>query len=131
MFSDANVNITVTQDDFAIKGKAKIDGVAAEVDMSQPIASGTAAGVGQRSVRLVLDDAARKRFGIGLDDVLAGTIEALVSNIPEGQHYDLDLKKARVVHPRPRLVEGHRRPRDAVLRHEAGRWRSHDRQPRP
>lgn len=99
LFSDANVNIIVTQDDFAIKGKAKIDGVAAEVDMLQPIAPGTSTGVGQRSVRLVLDDAARKRFGIGLDDVLAGTIEALVSNIPEGQHYDLDLKKARVVIP--------------------------------
>jgi hypothetical protein len=103
LFSDANVNITATQDEVSIKGKAKIDGTLAEVDMTQPISpTGVSAGPGQRSVRLVLDDAARKRFGIGLDDVLAGTIEALVSNIgdgSEGQHYDLDLKKARVVLP--------------------------------
>ncbi|MEO8667618.1 MAG: hypothetical protein ABI399_03820, partial [Bauldia sp.] len=98
-FSDANVNITVTQDEFSIRGKAKIDGVFAEVDMVQPIVSGAAAGAGQRSVRLLLDDKARKQFGIGLDDVLAGTVEALVSNVPGGQHYDLDLKKARVVVP--------------------------------
>jgi hypothetical protein len=99
-FSDANVNISVTQSEFAIRGKAKIDGVFAEVDMVQPIGTGGAvAGAGQRSVRLVLDDKARKAFGIGLDDVLAGTVEALVSNIPGGQHYDLDLKKARVVVP--------------------------------
>jgi hypothetical protein len=103
LFSDANVNITVTQDDVNVKGKARIDGVMAQVNMSQPITStGSAAGAGQRSVRLLLDDKARKQFGIGLDDVLGGTVEALVSNISDGsdgQHYDLDLKSARVVLP--------------------------------
>jgi hypothetical protein len=104
IFSDANVTINVSQEEFSVTGKAKIDGVVADIDMSQQITSEGASkpGVGQRSVRLVLDDKARKRFGIGLDEVLAGTISALVSNRENGesgQHYELDLRKARVVLP--------------------------------
>ncbi len=104
IFSDADVAINVSQDEFNVTGKAKIDGVLADINMSQQITAEGAAkpGVGQRSVRLVLDDKARKRFGIGLDEVLAGTISALVSNRDDGssgQHYELDLRKARLVLP--------------------------------
>ena len=98
--SDADVTMTVTPDDFTVYGKAKIDGAAADVSMSFPIGSAAAAGKpGDRHVRLLLDDEARKRFGVGLDEVLSGTMTALVSDIPGGQHYDLDLQKARVVLP--------------------------------
>ena len=102
IFSDADVLIDVTPTEVTIKGKAKIDGVAADVSLSQPInLEGQAAGPGQQVARLLLDQAARKRLGIGLDDILGGTVGALISNSKSGtgQHYDLDLKQARLVIP--------------------------------
>ncbi len=102
MVSDANVNIVVTPVDVIVRGKAKIDGVDADLDMNHPISGGYLAGdSGQQMFRLNLDDAARKRLGIGLEDVLAGSVATFVSNVEngEGQHYDLDLKNARLVLP--------------------------------
>src|SRR5439155_5187465 len=63
---------------------------------------GAAAGPGERTARLTLDDAARKRLGIGLDEILGGTVGAQISNIDDGstgQHYDLDLRRAQVNMP--------------------------------
>lgn len=100
--TEANVNILVTPATVTVRGKAEIDGVAADIDMSHPIAGGDLAGAGQQMVRLNLDDAARKRLGIGLDEVLAGSVGTFVSNVEgggQGQHYDLDLKHARLVLP--------------------------------
>lgn len=102
MVSDANVNILVTPVDVTVRGTAKIDGVEADVDMNHPIAGGELAGTsGQQMVRLNLDDAARRRLGIGLDEILAGSVATFVSNVEngEGQHYDLDIKRARLVLP--------------------------------
>jgi hypothetical protein len=102
MVTDADVNILVTPVDLTVRGTAMIDGVAADVDMNHPIAGGDLAGnTGQQMVRLNLDDAARKRLGIGLDEILAGSVATFVSNVEsgEGQHYDLDLKRARLVLP--------------------------------
>lgn len=99
ILTDANVTLTITPDDTTVYGKAKIDGVVADVSMSLPTATGgTAPQAGGRQVRLVLDDAARKRLGVGLEDVLSGTVTALVTDGDAGtQHYDLDLRRARVV----------------------------------
>jgi hypothetical protein len=101
--SAADVTITATPDDVAVYGKAKIDGVGADVSMSFPIGTGgtTDASGGDRRVRLLLDEEARKRFGVGLDGILSGTISALVSDAADGigQHYDLDLRRSRVVIP--------------------------------
>ena len=101
--SDADVTLTVTPDEATVYGKAKIDGVDADVSMSVPMNAGgtTTAGTSDRRVRLVLDDAARKKLGVGLDEVLSGTVSALVTDLPAGagQHYDLDLQKARVILP--------------------------------
>src|SRR5690606_3542998 len=57
--------------------------------------------IGQQMVRLTLDDAARQRLGIGLDEILTGSIGTFVSHVEggPGQHYDLDLKQARLVLP--------------------------------
>jgi hypothetical protein len=98
--TEANVAMAVTRDNITIKGKAKFDGVPADVRMDMPLA-GTAAG-GAQQVRLSLDDAARKRLGIGLADILAGTVGTTVSNLDDGrkgQHYILDLKRARLTLP--------------------------------
>jgi hypothetical protein len=102
-FSDADVVIGATPDEVTIEGKAKIDGVPADLSLSQPLGLGGAeAGPGARSARLTLDDEARRRLGIGLDEILGGSVGATISNIEDGskgQHYDLDLKRARVIVP--------------------------------
>jgi hypothetical protein len=102
-FSDADVTITASPEAVSIKGKAKINGVPADVALTQPLGQGGAvSGPGERTARLTLDDAARKRLGIGLDQVLGGTVDLQISNIEDGskgQHYDLDLRRAKVVMP--------------------------------
>ena len=101
--SNADVAMTITPDEMTIYGKAKIDGVGADVSMSLPVGDGgegteTEVRPGERQVRLVLEDEARKRLGVGLDDVLSGTVTALVTDGDDGaQHYELDLRRARVV----------------------------------
>lgn len=101
--SDANVNILVDPDSLTVSGTAKIDGVVADIDMNNSIVAGSLAqDSGQQMVRLNLDDAARKRLGIGLDEVLAGSVHTYVSNVEGGgggQHYDLDLERARIILP--------------------------------
>jgi hypothetical protein len=98
--SDANLTLTVTPDDVTVYGKARIDGVLADVSMALPVTGAPATKPGERQVRLVLDDDARKRLGVGLEDVLSGTVTALVTDNAAGaQHYELDLRRARVVLP--------------------------------
>ncbi len=99
ILTNADVTLTVTPDDVTVYGKAKIDGVVADVSMSLPTTTGGAKPQpGERQVRLVLDDAARKRLGVGLEDVLSGTVTATVTDGEAGaQHYELDLRRARVV----------------------------------
>lgn len=99
MLSNADVTLTITPDDVAVYGRAKIDGVPADVSMSLPsTAGGVTPKPGERQVRMVLDDAARKKLGVGLDNVLSGTVTALVTDGESGkQHYELDLRRARVV----------------------------------
>lgn len=102
--SDADVTMVVTPEDVTVRGTARIDGVPADIDFNRPLNGNGdfAAGAGQQMVRLTLDDAARKRLGIGLEDILAGSVGTYVSHLPdggEGQHYDLDLKQARLVLP--------------------------------
>ena len=98
MLSNADVTLTVDPDEVTVYGKAKIDGVPADVSMSLPANGGVRPQPGGRVVRLVLDDAARKKLGVGLEDVLSGTVTATVTGgDADTQHYDLDLVQARVV----------------------------------
>ena len=103
VFTKADVTIVVTPAEVQVNGKANIDGVAADVALTQPIGvDGVSAGPGQQVARLTLDAAARKRLGIGLDGILGGTVGALVSSLGDGQpgqRYDLDLKQARLTVP--------------------------------
>jgi hypothetical protein len=99
--TDGDVNMVVTPAEIVVRGTAKLDGVPADLDMSHPLARGGVSEGGQQMVRLNLDDAARRRLGIGLDEILAGAVGTFVSNVEggTGQHYDLDLKQARLVLP--------------------------------
>ena len=101
LLTDAKVAITATPDGVTVYGRAKIDGIDADVSMTLA-GDGAAAGepgADQRQVRVLLDDQARKRLGVSLDNILSGTMGALMTDIPGGQHYDLDLHRARVVLP--------------------------------
>lgn len=98
--SDGKVTIVVDRDEAAIKGQALIDGVVAAVNMLEPIARGTATSDGRRAIRLVLDRTARQRLGKGLEEIIAGTVTAGVTDLPgpeRAQRYDIDLSRARIV----------------------------------
>ncbi|MCB1487099.1 MAG: hypothetical protein KDJ88_06535 [Bauldia sp.] len=101
-FSDADVTISVVPDNFAVSGTATIDGVRADVSISQPLGhEGAASGRGQQLARLSLDKAARDRLGLSLDDIVDGTVGTQISSLADsdGQHYDLDLGPARLTLP--------------------------------
>lgn len=98
--SDAEVIIDVTPGEVTVYGQATIDGVAADVSMAFPTNGSRQAGPGARLVRVILDDEARKKLGIGLENMLSGSITALVSDAENGgQHYELDLERARLTLP--------------------------------
>jgi hypothetical protein len=96
-FSDANVALTVKPDGVSIYGKAKIDGVPADLSMALPLVVSSGDKPGERQVRMMLDDEARKRLGVGLDQVISGSVGALVTDLGNGgSHYDLDMQRARL-----------------------------------
>lgn len=102
IFSDADVTISVTRDTVDVTGSAVIDGVRADVSMSQPLdGDGGARGRGQQLARLSLDKAAREKLGLNLEDIVDGTVGAQISGLTDGdgQHYDLDLTPVRLTVP--------------------------------
>jgi len=97
--SAADVAVTSTPEAVTVYGRAKLDGVDADVSMAFPLGAGTTAAGDARQIRVLLDDQARKRLGVALDEVLSGTMTALVTDVAGGQHYDLDMARARLVLP--------------------------------
>lgn len=101
-FDNADVTLVVTPDRFEVSGTADIDGVSAGVSFSQPLdAAGESSGPGQQLARLLLDEAARAKLGLAIDDIVGGTVGVQISGLNEGigQHYDLDLAAARLTVP--------------------------------
>jgi hypothetical protein len=100
-FTDADVTIAVTRDEVTINGNARIDGVRAEVSMAQPLSEtgGDAPGA-QQAASLALDREARLKLGLDIEDIVSGTVDAQVRSFAGGgEHYDLDLQRARLVIP--------------------------------
>ncbi|BCP53076.1 membrane protein [Kaistia sp. 32K] len=97
------LSMVATPAEVSIHGKATINGVQASIDLAQPLGDADGDGdgdEGRRKITLSLDAQARKQLGIGLDDVIGGTVGATVSDLGDGakgQHYELDLKQARLV----------------------------------
>jgi len=102
LFRHGDLAIEVTPAGVSVNGTAEIDGVVAAVSLAQPLApdGGNAPGA-QQAASLVLDGAARRRLGLDIEDIVSGTIGAEVRSLPDGigQHYDLDLRAARIVLP--------------------------------
>ncbi|MCX5493503.1 DUF3971 domain-containing protein [Kaistia dalseonensis] len=105
MIKKGMFDIKADQDQLTINGKATINGVPASINLVQPLGDHDGDGeteAGSRKVSLSLDARARQQLGIGLDNVLGGTVGAAISDLPDGkkgQHYELDLKQARLTLP--------------------------------
>jgi hypothetical protein len=93
---DGALTITASPEEIQIRGKAEVDGGMVDLDMVQPMHDADG-GDDERRLRVTLDEKARQRLGIGLDEVIGGTVGATLSGLPDGgQHYDIDLTRARL-----------------------------------
>ena len=102
IFRSGDLTIVVTPDGVTVNGTAEIDGLAAAVSLSQPLApDGSDAGGGQQAASLALDRAARVRLGLEIEDIVSGTIDAQVRSRPDGagDQYDLDFRRAGLTLP--------------------------------
>jgi hypothetical protein len=80
---------------YTVKGEGTLDGYQVSVDLIQ----GNAA-PDQSAVTVELDDAARKRMGLGFGKLVTGPVRAYLMNTGElGQQVALDLKQARISLP--------------------------------
>lgn len=96
---DADLAITIGKDGARIVGKATVDGVAAAVDLTEPLDDDDSSA---SAVRLVLDDAARRKLGVDLGDMLDGTVSVSLESTGGGRDRQLvkvDLTKAVVRFP--------------------------------
>ena len=98
--SKANVSIIARPGLTTIKGKVRIDGVPATIDMSQPFGNNQNSKIKQ-VVKLVLDRNARKKLGLELDSVLKGTVVVLLTATGQKgvQKASIDLTRAALTLP--------------------------------
>ncbi len=97
--TDGDVDLRIEGGRISIAGTAELDGVRAAVAVEDPLLPGGEPGA--RSVTMTLDEDARRRLGLPLDDILSGPIVATVSDVratSEGnsQRIHADLTKARI-----------------------------------
>ena len=99
-FENADVTINADPAEVTINGTASIDGVPAAVSLSRPLDEGNG-GTGAQAASLALDQAARERLGLDIEDIVSGTVDTQVRSLDgrPGDHYDLDLTRARLVIP--------------------------------
>ena len=94
----ANGTIDVDPLRAVIRAKALLNGVPAEIAMTEPLSE--AGPERTRDVALVLDDAARARLAPGLNEMLTGPVTAKVTIVGPGeQRFDVDLARAQLSFP--------------------------------
>ncbi len=93
--ADADVVLEGNPRSYTVKGEGTLDGYKASVDLIQGIGAPD-----QSAVIVALDDAARKRMGLGFGKLIVGQVQAYLMNTGElGQQVALDLKQARISLP--------------------------------
>lgn len=80
-FSDGQLKIVVDKAGTTITGKAKIDGVATDVNMYEPADKAVQE---RRDFSLLIDDSARQRLGLDLEGLVAGPMKVEVGQGPAG-----------------------------------------------
>ncbi|MQT14113.1 hypothetical protein [Segnochrobactrum spirostomi] len=110
----ANVVVKADNSLMTIKGKADVDGLAATVDLTQPL--GKAGALGHSDVTVVLTDADRKARGLDLGGLLTGPIGVTMKGGADGrQTFDVDLTKASLTLPGIGWTKGPGVPAEAVF----------------
>lgn len=97
--TDGDVDLRIEDGRISIAGTAELDGVRAAVAVDDPLLPGGEPGA--RSVTMTLDEDARRRLGLPLDEILSGPIVATVSDVRAtadgtSQHIHADLTRARI-----------------------------------
>jgi hypothetical protein len=96
-FSDGQLKFTVDRAGATIVGKAKIDGVATDVNLYEPADK---AAQERRDFAMVIDDSARQRLGIDLEGLVAGPMKVDIGQGPAGdasKHMTADLTGTRLM----------------------------------
>lgn len=95
LISDGDVVVVIDASGTVVQGSAKLDGIAADVDLFLPNGDG----LGTRTdIRLVLNDSQRKKMGIDLGEILTGPTPVAVGKV-DGQGrrpVSVDLTNAQV-----------------------------------
>lgn len=95
LIADADLVLEGSPQSFTVRGQGTMDGLQASVDLLL----GSAA-PGQSDVTVSLDDAARKRLGLGLGGLVTGPVLAAIKRSDDvRQQVALDLKGARISVP--------------------------------
>lgn len=98
--AEANGALTITPQTFEIRGRARLDGLMTDLNMTQPLGADMAVAEGVSQLRFVVGEETRDLIANGLQDILAGTIAASITELDGGrvgQHFDLDLTEARLM----------------------------------
>ena len=94
--SDASLTLTVDGQSAEIKGKAKIDGTVASVDLIEPL-DGSGKGSSKVGIKLRLTDEDRRKKGMKLAHLLTGPIDVSINAAGDKlEKYDIDLTDARL-----------------------------------
>lgn len=91
---DGDITVDLDGDVAHVTGKAVVDGAAADLDLRMPLNGQSAA---RSSVKLTLDEAARRSLGLDLSGFLSGPVVATVESSTAGkdvQTIGIDLTKA-------------------------------------
>ncbi|MCC6983809.1 MAG: hypothetical protein IT535_11105 [Bauldia sp.] len=97
--AEANASLVITPQTLEIRGRARLDGLVTDLNMTQPLGGDVSVAEGVSQLRFVVGEETRDLLANGLQDILAGTIAASITDLEgrEGQHFDLDLTEARLM----------------------------------
>jgi len=95
--ANANLMIEATPTRARVNGVAEIDGVRTSMQMSEPVGTGEPA---ERVFNAVLDEAARKKMGLKLAPIIAGTMKVRFEQQgKQGERHEVDLTDAELSLP--------------------------------
>jgi hypothetical protein len=115
-FQDANLKVNADTKGYTVTGKARIDGVVADVNVFQPSDGSNAPE--RRDFALTLDDAARQRLGLDMAGLVTGTMKLEVAqpgSNDQQKRMVADLTGARLVIPQFGWTKGAGVPAKASL----------------
>ncbi|NBN62349.1 AsmA-like C-terminal domain-containing protein [Pannonibacter tanglangensis] len=91
--TDATLQLTADPLQVDIKGKGRIDGLQANIDLVYPLDDDSQVEARQ-DVQLKVTTADLRKKGVDLGDLVEGTMVLDVAETPEGQQFEIDLKEA-------------------------------------